>query len=231
MDTNYHESEKNLFLKKFEKKAKKLGMKSVGYAKIPPKVAKKKGLKYDAAIVMTIKIGDEIIKESPSAKAKIMNSSLYEKLKEIAFILSKYLEENGQSAEVVVPNEKLLNLPILAQKAGLGYIGKNKLLITPNLGPAVKISAILTDIENLPFSKENKYSWIKNYCEECEECIEKCEEGSLTKDKYDLQKSYFDSEKCIASLQACTYCIVKCPFYIEGYSQIMKKMLGKKTNR
>ena len=217
--------EKNLFLKEFEEKAKKLGINSIGYVKVPPKIAKEKGLKWDNAIVMTMKMWDEIIKESPSEKAKKMNSGLYEKFKEIAIILSKYLEEKGHETSLVIPNEELLNLPILAQEAGLGYIGKNKLLITPELGPQVKIAAILIDIENFPLSCENKHSWIIDYCKECEECIENCEEDSLTINENDLQKSYFDSEKCIASTQACTYCLEKCPFFIEGYSRIKKKFL------
>ena len=223
MELNYPKVETQIFLQKFEKKAMKLGINSVGYAKIPLKVAKEKDFKYDNAIVMTIRMWDEIVNESPSIKAKNMNSNLYKKLKEIAFILSKYLEENGQSVEVLIPNEELLNLAILAQEAGLGYIGKNKLLITPELGPQVKIAAILTDIENLPLSYENKHSWIKNYCKECEKCIENCKEGSLRRDEHEPQKSYFNSEKCTASTDACSYCIEKCPFYIEGYSKLKTK--------
>lgn len=215
--------EKNLFLKNFEEIARKLGIDSVGYMQISSKISKEKDLEYNNAIVMTIKIWDEIIKESPSEKAKNMNSKLYKNFKEITFILSKFLEENSYKTQVVIPNEKLLNLPMIAQEAGLGYIGKNKLLITPNLGPQVKIAAILTNIENLPFSKKNKHSWIKNYCERCDECIKECEENSLQKSKYNPQKSDFNSEKCTGSTQACTFCIEKCPFYFKGYFQIMEK--------
>ncbi|MDR2966342.1 MAG: epoxyqueuosine reductase [Methanobacteriaceae archaeon] len=221
-----NQDKKSLFLKKFEEKAKKLGINSIAYTKISPKIATEKDLKYSNAIVMTIKMWDEIIKESPSEKAKDMNSNLYKKFKEIAFILSKYLKENGHCTKLVIPNEKLLNLPMIAQKAGLGYIGKNKLLITPNLGPQVKIAAILTDIENLPFSKENEHSWVKNYCKECKKCIEGCEEGSLQNHPSNLEKSAFNQDKCTASTNACSYCIEKCPFYIEGYFQIREKNLG-----
>jgi len=210
-------------LMKFEEKAEKLGINSIAYVKVPLKVAKEKDLKYDNAIVMTIKMWDEIIKESPSEKAKKMNSRLYEKFKKIAIILSNYLEKNGYKTSLVIPNEDLLNLAVLAQEAGLGYIGKNKLLITPELGPQVKITAILTDIEDFPLSCENKHSWISDYCKECEECVENCKEGSLTINENDLQNAIFDSEKCIASTLACSYCIGKCPFCIEGYSKLKTK--------
>ena len=41
----------------------------------------------------------------------------------------------------------------LGQKAGLGCIGQSGLLISPELGPRQKISAIFVSIANLPIKK------------------------------------------------------------------------------
>ncbi len=209
-------------LKNFENKAKKLNIKSIGYTKINlEKINREKSFKYSNAIVLTIEINEEIINKSPGKKAKELNSALYKKFKKITYELSDYLINNGFKTEIAIPNEKGIDLPFLGQKSGLGYIGKSGLLITPKLGPKLKISAILTNIENLPFSKNNEHIWIEDYCEKCDECVKSCEKKALN-EKED-NEPHLIAEECIGSTEGCTYCIEKCPFYTEGYHKIKKE--------
>jgi len=61
----------------------------------------------------------------------------------------------------------------LAQRAGLGWIGKNTLLITEEFGSWVFLGEILLDIEIEPDLPE------KNKCEDCNLCVESCPSQAL----------------------------------------------------
>lgn len=61
-------------------------------------------------------------------------------------------------------------------KAGLGFIGKNTLLINNTFGSAFNLGFILTDLE-LEEKKEN----ISGSCMECKRCIEVCPTGAIEK--------------------------------------------------
>ena len=74
----------------------------------------------------------------------------------------------------------------LAEKAGLGWIGKNKLLITEEFGSWVFLGEVLVDIElNSDEPAENK-------CGSCNICVSSCPSKALT-GPYSL-----DVEKCTA---------------------------------
>ena len=211
-------------LKELEEKSKKLGIVSIGYSKIPQDIFNKNNtLNYSNAIVLTYPIGMDIINEIPSDKAQIFNNYLYAKFGDITYTLSDYLRKEGYETQVAHPMEGLIDLAKLGQETGLGYIGKSGLLISPELGPRLKVSAILTTIENLPFSEENSHKWIKDYCMRCNKCIKACPEKALTENNDILAKTNIDDAKCIGCSQGCTYCIEACPFFEKGYDYVKKK--------
>ncbi|MDP4147226.1 MAG: hypothetical protein Q8936_22580 [Bacillota bacterium] len=101
-----------------------------------------------------------------------------------------------------------------AVKSGLGWIGKNGLLITKKYGPRVRLSTILIDLE-LPYNNQDEY----NGCKECNACVNicptKCLKGTIwnsslqrediidvfnCKDKNETRKEYM-----------CGLCLVACP--------------------
>ncbi|MCL2687631.1 MAG: metalloregulator ArsR/SmtB family transcription factor [Methanobrevibacter sp.] len=212
-------------LKKLEKKSKKFGIKSIGYAKIPENILNENhDLQYSNAIVITSPIGMDIIDEIPGEKAQELNNKLYEKFGNISYELSDYLRSVGFATQVAHPEGELIDLSRLGQVAGLGDIGKNGLLITPELGPRLKVSAILTSIKNLPILKKNNHKWIKNYCEVCGKCIKGCPENALIENDNNLTKADIIDEKCIGCSQGCTYCIESCPFFEKGYDWVKEKI-------
>jgi len=76
----------------------------------------------------------------------------------------------------------------LAQKAGLGWIGKNTLIINRKIGSFFFIGCIITDIELI-------YDDISlNYCGTCKKCIEACPTKAL------VEPYILDSNKCISYL-------------------------------
>ncbi|WP_297074012.1 hypothetical protein [Thermococcus sp.] len=53
----------------------------------------------------------------------------------------------GYNAQPDLAVGESTNFLLLAQKAGLGHIGKHVLLITPEHGPSVRITAVYTDLK------------------------------------------------------------------------------------
>ena len=92
---------------------------------------------------------------------------------------SIYDEKTGRSRGII-------SLKHSAVLAGMGYIGKNSLLITPEYGNMVWLDGVLVDIELEP----DKI--INNQCpKSCNLCIENCPVGAI---KYDSPE--IDQKKC-----------------------------------
>ncbi len=73
----------------------------------------------------------------------------------------------------------------IAQKAGLGFIGKNHMLINPNLGSQIFLGEIITNLELEPDSP------IETDCGQCNKCINACPTGALMAD------GHFNANRCI----------------------------------
>ncbi|MDI6724543.1 MAG: hypothetical protein QMD61_07845, partial [Methanobacterium sp.] len=131
------------FLEEFEKYAHSIGIKAIGYTQVTPDVLiADKFIQYPNTIVLTMEMGKELIEAAPGQETLEMNNAAYKQLGNLTYKLSDYLREKGYATEVAHPFGSLVNFTPLAQKAGMGYIGKNGLLITPESGPGQKISAI-----------------------------------------------------------------------------------------
>jgi epoxyqueuosine reductase QueG len=80
----------------------------------------------------------------------------------------------------------IVSIKHAAVLAGLGYIGKNTLVITPEYGNMVWLSAVLINIELEPDKIINK-----NCPEECFLCVKSCPVNALNEDNLEM-----DQEKC-----------------------------------
>lgn len=107
-----------------------------------------------------------------------------------------------------------------AVKAGLGWIGKNDVLITGEYGPRIRLSAVLIDF---PF--EPAVPVAESRCGACRRCVDACPCGALKGVNWDInvfRSDLIDYHLCnqhrstyIESLgrkHACGLCMVACPF-------------------
>jgi epoxyqueuosine reductase len=108
----------------------------------------------------------------------------------------------------------------LAVRAGLGFIGKNHMLINPQLGCEIFLGEIVTDLELQPDEP------VDAGCADCSKCIEACPTGALRRD------GQFDARSCINYLTiehkgpipselaektgdrlfGCDECVLACPY-------------------
>lgn len=214
------------FIEEFENYAHSLGISSVGYTQMTPNLMiKDKFIQYPFTIVLNMEMDMDIIETAPGVDAQDLNNTAYVKTFILTTKLSDYLRKNGYATEVAHPEGGIVNFSALGQKAGLGHIGKSGLLITPELGPRLKVSAIFVSIANLPVEEDNKHTWIPKYCDKCSKCVKACPHEALIEKETCCGDKEIEliKKNCIGCSQGCTYCIEGCPFYQKGYEHVKNK--------
>lgn len=120
--------------------------------------------------------------------ARYVQNDYYGDLRKILVEQAVLLREEGFRSQVVLDQNHLLD-KAAARRAGLGWIGKNSLLLVPKVGSNVVIGSIITDA-SLP--KTNSMS-IREGCGECTRCMTACPTGAL-------DSGSLDASKCISWL-------------------------------
>lgn len=113
--------------------------------------------------------------------------------------LTNYIEAQGYQALPVGASHVLnfdkmtahLSHRAFAVQAGLGWIGRHNLLVTPAYGAGVRLGTVLTDLP-LPQSPH-----LTRDCGRCTACIAACPAGAIKERRED-----FDQTACLRTLQA-----------------------------
>jgi len=191
---------------------------------------------YPRAIVFGITlmntIVDQIIHQEDRSVLLAYRHHAYDvvnlRLDNIASRMGSMLQANGWRAypvpaRVTFDNERQYSIfshKMAARLAGLGWIGKNCLLITPQNGPRVRWASVLT---NAPLEASREP--LPNRCGTCRQCVEICPVNAIMGRQFDLEEPRqvrLDAFKCNAhqkSMEAkhgmpvnCGLCLFVCPY-------------------
>lgn len=173
------------------------------------------------AVVLGKEMDLEIINTSPEPPSGIEVLRIYWRLGDIANKVALFMRKLGYSSRAHHPRSYVGKPPTIlhtaaAYEAGLGEVGRNGLLITPEFGPRVRVVTITTDLE-LPPSSKKEFGVVK-YCKNCTLCRDHCEGDAIFNEMQEIDgvKRYvIDPYKCLpyfAKFDGCNLCVSKCAF-------------------
>ncbi|MGM9968566.1 MAG: tRNA epoxyqueuosine(34) reductase QueG [Rummeliibacillus sp.] len=110
-------------------------------------------------------------------------------LREKLALLEAFLQEKVPECKIrsMVDTGELSDRAV-AERAGIGWSGKNCAVITPEFGSYVYLGEMITD---LPFESDEP---MEDQCGECRLCLDVCPTGAL------VQGGQLNSQKCVAYL-------------------------------
>lgn len=222
-----------------EKMAKGLGADLFGVANLTTAqdfVCKQGGEylgKFPRAISIGIRLLDAVVDElhrheDPAVvfTYKALYNSVNSRLDHIALLLAKRIQEEGHQAypmpaSQTIDSEKLIGAishKLAANLAGLGWIGKSCLLITPRYGPRVRFATILTDAPLRDGSPTDEK------CNDCRECVDACPVSAFTGATFNpseprkvrfnvhLCRNYTEVRRERLGEGLCGLCVYICPY-------------------
>lgn len=217
----------SVFLKKW---AIKLGAKSVGFTHLQPhhiyshvgrgsSYGEEVKLDHKFAIAFTVEMDHNFINCAPKGPVIMESAQQYLNAGNIAVQLTQFIRNMGFEARAHIDANYRIICPVVAQDAGLGTIGRMGLLMTPKLGPRVRIAVVTTNLELVVNTKPHDSSVIQ-FCEICKKCATNCPSQSISFNSAKKTKEWsrwkIDHEKCFTYWNKigtdCGKCIAVCPY-------------------
>jgi reductive dehalogenase len=225
--TQLSEKEIETFIRKW---AIQLGAVDVGFTRIKPhhiysnigrgeEYGKKVVLNHNYAIAFTVEMNHKSMTFNPRGPVIVESAQQYLNAGTIAVQLAEFLRNLGLEARAHIDANYRLICPIVAQDAGLGTIGRMGILITPKLGPRVRIGLVSTNLE-LTTSKKPIDKTVIHFCEVCKKCATNCPSQSIpynsVKKVKNPERWQINHDSCFnywcKTGTDCGRCIAVCPY-------------------
>ena len=143
-------------------------------------------LAYDASVVPLERLRGQVARY---ARNRDYHSIIKARLRELADRLSR-LAGRPVAARPCVDTAPVLERE-LAERAGLGFVGKNTLLIAPGLGSYLLLGEVILDVELEPTAASEP---AKSRCGACTACLDACPTGAF------VGPHVLDARRCISYL-------------------------------
>ena len=124
-------------------------------------------------IIAAVYIGGFVTENDPGygRMSRLVLSGYYANIVRPLMPIKEYLISRGYQAVIMDSESDIESIPLkgAAVKAGLGWIGKNSLLINRKYGSFLALGAVLTNADI-----SEKYPAAENRCGNCSKCMEIC---------------------------------------------------------
>lgn len=190
--------------------------------------------RYPRAVSIGIALSHEIVdrlsawrRREVAAAYRGHTDEIKTRLRESGAELAEMLRQEGYSALAIPVSERkderypeaVFSHKLAAHLAGLGWIGKSCLLVTPELGPRARWTTVLTDAPLEPTGEAEA-----EHCGSCRKCAEICPVDAFSGRAFragEPREARFDALACDDYLAAmkretgfktCGLCVYVCPF-------------------
>jgi ferredoxin len=165
--------------------ARHLGARTVGIAELQPyhiytHIGRGSGvygapidLDHRFAVAFTVEMERAMVDTAPAAPTLLESARQYANAAQIAVQLGLLIRLLGYPARAHIDGDYRIVAPLVARDAGLGEIGRMGLLMTPELGPRVRLGAVTTDLPLVP-DEHRPNSSVLDFCRICKKCATNC---------------------------------------------------------
>jgi ferredoxin len=125
------------------------------------------------ALAFTVEMAHPFVRTAPEAPVMLETAREYAAAAQIAVQIAAFIRALGYPARAHIDGNYRVILPLLARDAGLGEIGRMGILMTPELGPRVRLGAVTTDLP-LIVDGRVEHEDVLDFCRICKKCAENC---------------------------------------------------------
>ncbi|MGD2216174.1 MAG: reductive dehalogenase domain-containing protein [Gemmatimonadales bacterium] len=176
-------------------------------------------LDHDYAVAFAVEMSKEMVAGAPKASIVMESYQQYLASGAIAIQLANLIRRLGYSARAHIDGNYRVVCPLVARDAGLGEIGRMGLLMTPELGPRVRLAVVTTEMPLLTGERSFDYTVI-DFCRHCKKCAEICPAAAIPSGDRELiggvRRWQIDQEACFTLWcrlgTDCGRCVSVCPY-------------------
>jgi reductive dehalogenase len=177
-------------------------------------------LDHPMALAFTVEMDREMVETAPGSPTVLESAHQYLRSGMMAVQLAALLRRGGYRARAHVDGNYRVICPLVARDAGLGEIGRMGLLMTPRLGPRVRIAVVTTDAPLSPDPPRRDLTVI-DFCLHCRKCADVCPSQALPlgdpeEDGNGVRRWKIDAEACFTLWTRlgtdCARCMAACPY-------------------
>jgi len=171
------------------------------------------------AIAFTVEMGAEMVAAGPAAPTVMESAKQYVEAARVAVQLATFIRSLGYPARAHIDGNYRVVAPLVARDAGLGEIGRMGILMTPRLGPRVRLGVVTTDLPLIPDRRQPDRSML-DFCRICRKCAENCPSRAIPlSDRQEIDGALrwrIDAQRCFRYWNQvgtdCGRCMAVCPY-------------------
>ena len=176
-------------------------------------------LDHQFGIAFTVEMDFEMTSFAPYPPLTMESGRQYVESARVAVQLAAAIRYLGYPARAHIDGNYRIIAPLVARDAGLGEIGRIGLLMTPKLGPRVRVGVVTTDLPLIPDPYHPDAS-ILDFCLICNKCAENCPSQSIPHGDRELNNGVLrwkiNPESCYNYWTIigtdCGKCMAVCPY-------------------
>jgi reductive dehalogenase len=171
------------------------------------------------AFAFTVEMDHRRVSRAPAAPVVEESARQYVEGAKIALVVASWIRRLGYPARAHIDGNYRVIAPLVARDAGLGEIGRMGLLMSPRLGPRVRLGAVTTDLPLVADNPGDDVSVI-DFCAACQKCSLNCPVGAIPSGARepvdDGMRWAIDPESCYRYWNVvgtdCATCMRVCPY-------------------
>ncbi|MHB8867838.1 MAG: 4Fe-4S dicluster domain-containing protein [Thermoleophilia bacterium] len=171
------------------------------------------------AIAFTVEMDFDLVRTGPEAAEVMESAHQYVESAAVALQLGYAIRSLGYPARAHIDGNYQVIAPLVARDAGLGELGRMGLLMTPELGPRVRLGVVTTDLPLVPDGRSDDAS-VLDFCRICKKCADNCPSRSIPSgDRAEVDGALrwrIDPDSCFRFWNSvgtdCGRCMSVCPY-------------------